>query len=111
MSDPFMKPGQATAAHMEHLISRVTGTLHADASKFDICVEQQRDTLASCVGHPYMVSYIATAENESHARIRSRLLDRMLQPCGPVPPPELVNGPEVDTDLYVEMKKTVVLKA
>ncbi len=42
-----------------------------------------RDTLASHVGHYDQLSYFAVAQNESIGRVKSQMLEGMLQPCGP----------------------------
>eukprot|EP00978_Attheya_sp_CCMP212_P042940 scaffold271346_cov60-Attheya_sp.AAC.2 len=44
-----------------------------------------RDTLASHVGHYDQLSYYAVAQNESIGRVRSQMLEKMIQPCGPPP--------------------------
>ena len=41
-----------------------------------------RDTAASLVGHHYLTSYLAVAENEAPARVAFELKQRMLLPCG-----------------------------
>ncbi|KUF94790.1 Peroxisomal multifunctional enzyme type 2 [Phytophthora nicotianae] len=51
-------------------------------------VNQQRDTLASHLGHSDMLAYFAVAENESMGRVRYNMLEKMLQPCGPPPQKE-----------------------
>ena len=51
-------------------------------------MNQHRDTLASHVGHYDMLSYFAVAENESIARTRYNLMEKMLQPCGAPPEKE-----------------------
>jgi len=38
-------------------------------------VNQQRDSLASFVGHPHMLTYFAVAQNESVGRTRYELLE------------------------------------
>ena len=48
-----------------------------------------RDTFASLMGHYDLTNYLAISENESKARIKFNLLEKMLQPCGP--PPEKKN--------------------
>jgi hypothetical protein len=48
-------------------------------------VNQHRDTLASHVGHFDQVALFAVAENESIARTRYNMKEKMLQPCGPPP--------------------------
>ncbi|EPB66652.1 splicing factor 3B subunit 10 [Ancylostoma ceylanicum] len=37
------------------------------------------------MSHPGMTSFIAIVENESRARTRYNLLNRMILPCGPPP--------------------------
>lgn len=44
-----------------------------------------RDTAASLVGHHYLTSYLAVAENEAPGRVAFELKQRMLLPCG-LPP-------------------------
>ncbi|CBK23061.2 uncharacterized protein [Blastocystis hominis] len=54
-------------------------------TKFEWAVNMQRDTLASHIGHEDMLYFVSIAENESVARVRSTMLEKMLQPCGPPP--------------------------
>jgi splicing factor 3B subunit 5 len=37
------------------------------------------------MGHYDLTNHLAIAENESKARIKFNLLEKMLQPCGPPP--------------------------
>ena len=46
---------------------------------------QARDSCASHIGHFDMINYFALAENESKARMKFNLVEKMLQPCGPPP--------------------------
>ena len=48
-----------------------------------------RDTFASLMGHTDLTNHLAICENESKARVKFNLLEKMLQPCGP--PPEKKN--------------------
>ncbi|KAL1410598.1 hypothetical protein Q8F55_004615 [Vanrija albida] len=70
---------------LEQLHSRYTGTGHADITKYEWMTHQHRDTLASIVGHPPLLSYIAIADGETRGREKFEVLERMLQPCG-LPP-------------------------
>ncbi|KAF8386079.1 moa-2 [Pristionchus pacificus] len=70
-------------AQLEHLQSKYTGTGHADCNRWEWITNQHRDTHASNMSHPGMLSHIAVVENESRARTRFNLLNRMVQPCGP----------------------------
>lgn len=47
-----------------------------------------RDSIASYIGHAPMLSYFSVALNQSAGRTRYNLLQKMLQPVGPAPPPE-----------------------
>ncbi|KAF9915632.1 hypothetical protein BX616_005695 [Lobosporangium transversale] len=72
-------------SQLEHLQSKYVGTGHPDTSKYEWGVNQARDSYASYVGHYPMISYFAVAENESIARIKFNITEKMLQPCGPPP--------------------------
>jgi len=48
-------------------------------------VNHCRDTYASYLGHFDLTNYFALAENESKARVKFNLMEKMLQPCGPPP--------------------------
>ncbi|KAG0079419.1 hypothetical protein BGZ90_002679 [Linnemannia elongata] len=72
-------------SQLEHLQSKYVGTGHADTSKYEWGVNQARDTYASYVGHYPMMSYFALAENESIARVKFNITEKMVQPCGPPP--------------------------
>lgn len=69
----------------EHLQSKFVGTGHPDTTKWEWGTNQARDSAASLVGHVDQLSYVALAENVSRERVRARMLERMLQPCGPPP--------------------------
>lgn len=69
----------------EHLESKYVGTGHPDTTKFEWALNHQRDTLASHLGHSDLVAFLGIAENESLARVKLNLVERMLQPCGPPP--------------------------
>lgn len=69
----------------EHLLSKYIGTGHADTTKFDWMVNQHRDSLSSFIAHHDMLNHFAIAENESKARVRFNLTEKMLSPCGPPP--------------------------
>ena len=60
----------------------------ADATKHEWATNQHRDVLASHVGHFDHLSYLSVAQNQSIARVRHDLIDKMLQPCGRPPAKE-----------------------
>uniref|UniRef100_G3P7W6 Splicing factor 3b, subunit 5 n=1 Tax=Gasterosteus aculeatus aculeatus TaxID=481459 RepID=G3P7W6_GASAC len=68
---------------LEHLQSKYIGTGHADTSKWEWLVNQHRDSYCSYMGHFDLLNYFSVAENESKARVRFNLMEKMLQPCGP----------------------------
>ena len=47
-------------------------------TKFEWVSNQQRDTIASNIGHYDLMSYFAVAENESIGRTRYNLMEKML---------------------------------
>ncbi|CAM9138799.1 unnamed protein product [Chrysoparadoxa australica] len=69
----------------EHIQNKYVGTGHADTTKHEWVTNQQRDAMASHVGHSDMMCYFAVAENQAVGRVRYQLLEKMLQPCGPPP--------------------------
>jgi len=72
-------------SQLEHLQSKYIGTGHSDTNKWEWLTNQHRDSYASYMGHFDVLNFFAIAENESKARIRFNLMERMLQPCGPPP--------------------------
>merc|ERR1712071_598506 len=72
-------------SQMEHLHSKYPGCGHADTSRWEWLTNQHRDTYASILGHPDLLNMVAVAENESKARVKFNLMQKMFQPCGPPP--------------------------
>ena len=70
-------------SQLEHLQSKYIGTGHADTLKQEWVTNQHRDTFASILGHNDLLNYMALCENETKARVRFNLVEKMLQPCGP----------------------------
>lgn len=66
-----------------HMLALLAG--HPDITRFEWALNIHRDSHASYMGRPYMLSYFAAAENESIGRVRHNLLQKMLLPCG-LPP-------------------------
>uniref|UniRef100_A0A7S0AMA1 Splicing factor subunit n=1 Tax=Minutocellus polymorphus TaxID=265543 RepID=A0A7S0AMA1_9STRA len=80
-----MSTSGGAAISSEQLKARYIGTGHADMTKYEWATNQHRDTMASHVGHYDQLSYYAVAQNESVGRVRARMLEKMLEPCGPPP--------------------------
>ncbi|XP_035679326.1 splicing factor 3B subunit 5 [Branchiostoma floridae] len=72
-------------SQLEHLQSKYVGTGHSDTTKWEWLTNQHRDSNACYMGHFDMLNYFAIAENETKARVKFNLMERMLQPCGPPP--------------------------
>ncbi|XP_065065736.1 splicing factor 3B subunit 5-like [Rhopilema esculentum] len=72
-------------SQLEHLQSKYVGTGHSDTTKFEWLVNQQRDSVASYIGHNNLLEFFAIAENEAKARVKFNLQKKMLQPCGRPP--------------------------
>lgn len=72
-------------SQLEHLQSKYIGTGHADTTKHEWLANQHRDTYATILGHFDLLNHVAIVENESKARVRFNLVEKMLQPCGPPP--------------------------
>ncbi|ORY97385.1 splicing factor 3B subunit 5/RDS3 complex subunit 10 [Syncephalastrum racemosum] len=72
-------------SQIEHLQSKYVGTGHADTIKHEWVVNQHRDSYASYIGHTSLLSYMSIAENECKARVKHKMLEKMVQPCGPPP--------------------------
>ena len=70
-------------SQLEHLQSKYIGTGHADTLKYEWLTNIHRDSLSSYIGHYDQLSYFAIAENESKARVRFNLMEKILQPCNP----------------------------
>jgi len=75
-------PGGGTIS-TDQLKARYIGTGHADMTKFEWLTNQHRDTLASHVGHYDQLSYYSVAQNESIARVRYNMIEKIYQPCSP----------------------------
>ncbi|XP_062500592.1 splicing factor 3B subunit 5-like [Corticium candelabrum] len=73
-------------SQLEHLQSKYVGTGHADTTRYEWVVNQHRDSIASYIGHDNLLSYFGVVENETKARVKFNLLQKLLQPCGPPPP-------------------------
>ncbi|CAB3365975.1 Hypothetical predicted protein [Cloeon dipterum] len=57
----------------------------SDTTKFEWLVNQHRDSYSSYIGHHDLLNFFAITENETKARMKFQLMEKMLQPCGPPP--------------------------
>ncbi len=71
-------------SQLEHLQMKYVGTGHADTSKAEWLAAQHRDSYASYLGHPSLLAYFATAQNQSLGRVKYNMMQRMCKPCGEI---------------------------
>ena len=62
-----------------------TGTGTPNTTKHEWRTHQYRDTLATMVMTPGLLTYQSMGLEESEAIVRTQLIDKMVQPCGPAP--------------------------
>ncbi|KAF8251945.1 splicing factor 3B, subunit 5 [Wilcoxina mikolae CBS 423.85] len=70
---------------LEQLQARYVGTGHADTTKFEWISNLHRDTYASYVGHPPLLEYMAIGSGEPMAKLRTKFVEKMIQPVGKPP--------------------------
>lgn len=64
-----------TQQQLEQLQARYVGTGHADTTKFEWASNIHRDSLASYIGHPPLLSYIALGMGEPKEKVRVMFLE------------------------------------
>lgn len=65
-------------------------------TKWEFITGVHRDSCASHIGHHSRLAYMAVADNESVAKTRFKMLEKMIQPCGP--PPAKKGGEDDDQE-------------
>ena len=60
---------------LEQLQARYVGTGHADTTKFEWTSNIQRDSYASYVGHPPLLSYMAIGMGECREKVRAQMIE------------------------------------
>ncbi|KAF2455876.1 splicing factor 3B subunit 5/RDS3 complex subunit 10 [Lineolata rhizophorae] len=70
---------------LEALQARYVGTGHADTTPFEWISNINRDSLASYVGHPAMLEYMAIGMGVPREKARLQFLEKMIQPVGKPP--------------------------
>jgi len=73
---------------LEQLQARYVGTGHADTTKFEWVSNVHRDTYASYIGHPPLLQYMSVATGEPMAKMRTKFIEKMIQPVGKPPEKE-----------------------
>ncbi|KAK8099355.1 uncharacterized protein PG998_012596 [Apiospora kogelbergensis] len=77
-----------TQQELERLQAKYVGTGHPDTTSWEWKTNYARDTYSSIVNRPVLLAHLSLNLNEPAAKLRSRLLRKMIQPCGPPPPRE-----------------------
>jgi splicing factor 3B subunit 5 len=63
------------------------GTGHADTTRFEWTANIHRDSYASYIGHPPLLSYLALGMGEAREIVRAKMIEKMVRPVGA--PPEV----------------------
>ncbi|KAJ5183490.1 splicing factor 3B subunit 10 (SF3b10) [Penicillium capsulatum] len=74
-----------TAQNLEALHARHVGTGHPDITGHEWRNNIVRDTYASVIGHPPLLSYMATGMNVPREKLRAQLLEKMVRGAGSPP--------------------------
>lgn len=76
-----------TLQNLEALQARYVGTGHADTTKYEWTSNIVRDSQASYVGHPPLLSYMAVGMGEPKEKVRTMMIEKMVRGAGN--PPEV----------------------
>ena len=79
---PHREQEKASFAQLEHVQAKYVGTGHSETTREEWMLTQHRDTYASLLGHHDQLVLLGTAESQSVARVRFRLLQvRTVRAC------------------------------
>ena len=76
-----------TLQNLEALQARYVGTGHADTTKYEWMSNIVRDSYASYIGHPPLLSYMAVGMGEPKEKVRLAMIEKMVRGAGN--PPEV----------------------
>ncbi|KAG2418320.1 hypothetical protein HFD88_001421 [Aspergillus terreus] len=79
-----------TLQNLEAMQARYVGTGHADTTKYEWVSNIVRDSYASYVGHPPLLSYMAVGMGEPKEKVRAAMIEKMVRGAGN--PPEASFG-------------------
>lgn len=93
-----------TMQNLEAMQARYVGTGHADTTKYDWVSNIVRDSYASYIGHPPLLSYMSVGMGEPKEKVRAQMIEKMVRGAGN--PPEVgffdsrlrLNG----TNIYID---------
>ncbi|KAF2136141.1 uncharacterized protein K452DRAFT_302992 [Aplosporella prunicola CBS 121167] len=89
-----------TQQQLENLQARYVGTGHSDTTKFEFTSNIKRDSYASFIGHPPMLSYMAVGAGVSRERMRLSMIDSMIRPVGPPPEEEELRHKDIQPQFF-----------
>lgn len=76
-----------TMQNLEAMQARYVGTGHADTTKYDWVSNIVRDSYASYIGHPPLLSYMSVGLGEPKEKVRAAMIEKMVRGAGN--PPEV----------------------
>lgn len=76
-----------TMQNLEAMQARYVGTGHADTTKYDWVSNIIRDSYASYIGHPPLLSYMSVGMGEPKEKVRAAMIEKMVRGAGN--PPEV----------------------
>lgn len=74
-----------TLQQLEALQAKFVGTGHADTTRHEWTNNIVRDSYASYVGHPPMLSYMALGMGEPRDKVRAMMIEKMVRGAGAPP--------------------------
>ena len=74
-----------TLQQLESLQAKYIGTGHADTTRHEWSQNIVRDSLASYIGHPPLLSYMALGLGENKEIVRGQMIEKMIRASGPPP--------------------------
>lgn len=73
--------------NLEAMQARYVGTGHSDTTKYDWVSNIVRDSYASYIGHPPILSYMSVGMGEPKEKVRAAMIEKMVRGAGN--PPEV----------------------
>ncbi|KKY17515.1 putative splicing factor 3b subunit 10 [Phaeomoniella chlamydospora] len=77
-----------TLQQLEHLQAKFVGTGHADTTRHEWTNNIIRDSYASYIGHPQLLSYMALGMGENKEVVRAKMIEAMVKGAGSPPQAE-----------------------
>lgn len=77
-----------TLQQLEALQAKYIGTGHADTTRHEWTNTIVRDSYASYIGHPALLSYMALGMGEAKDVVRGQFIEKMVRGAGNPPPNE-----------------------